>query len=74
MYSDKENIDDAVSRTIVALLGDMASTINGVGPVFQQNPYVQSLIMEARASQDPSLSENAKWAGAAIQKAMAAAS
>lgn len=73
VYSDKENIDDAVSKAVVALLGDIASTINGVGPVFQQQPYIQSLIMEARSSQDPGLAENAKWAAAAIQKSMAAA-
>lgn len=73
MYTDKENIDDAVSKAIVALLGDMASTINGVGPVIQQKSYIQNLILEARASQDPGLAENAKWAAAAIQKSIAAA-
>ena len=33
VYSDKENIDEAVFRAMVALLGDMASTINGVGSI-----------------------------------------
>lgn len=71
VYNDKENIDEAVYKAVVALLGDMASTINGVGTVFQQKTYIQTLIMEARNGQDPGLAENAKWAAAAIQKAVA---
>lgn len=72
VYTDKENADEAVYKAMAALLGDMASTMDGVGPVFQQKSYVQNFIMEARQSPDPSLAENAKWAAAAIQKAVSA--
>lgn len=73
VYGDKDNCDDAVMKAVVALLGDIASTLVGVGSVFQQKPYIQSLVMEARTSQDPGLSENAKWASVAIQKAVGVA-
>ena len=70
VYSDKENVDESVSKTAVALLGDVASTLNGVGSLFTQKPYVQSFIHECRASHDATLAENANWAAAAIQKSL----
>lgn len=71
VYSDKENVDESVSRVAVALLGDVASTLNGVGALFTQKPYVQSFIHECSASSDASLAESANWAAAALRKAMA---
>jgi len=70
VYSDKENMDEAVSRAAVALLGDIASTLAGVGELFKQKPYVQSFVLEARSSSDTALAENATWAATAIQKAV----
>jgi len=70
VYSDKENVDPAVSRAAVALLGDIASLLTGVGELFKQKPYVQSFVVEARASNDPLLAENASWAATAIQNAV----
>lgn len=67
---DKENQDDAVTKSLVSLLGDLASNVTGLGPVFVQKPYVQSIIQEARSSADPSLAEAADWAMGAISKAV----
>ena len=44
MYNDKDNQDDAVTKSLVALLGDLASNVTGVGPVFAQKAYVQHII------------------------------
>lgn len=73
VYSDKENADESVSKVAVALIGDVASTLAGVGQLFQQKPHVQNFIQECTASADPSLAESANWAAAALRKAMATA-
>lgn len=44
MAGDKENQDDAVTKSLVALLGDLASNVTGAGPVFAQKTYVQQII------------------------------
>lgn len=44
VYNDKDNQDDAVTKSLVALLGDLASNVTGVGPVFAQKAYVQHII------------------------------
>lgn len=66
--SDQENQDDAVWKAAVALLGDLASSVSGVGVLFQQKPYVLPFIQ--RCSQDPAMADTAKWAGQMVQKAM----
>lgn len=73
VYSDKQNLDESVSRVAVALIGDVASTLTGVGALFSQKPYVQSFIHECSASGDASLVESANWAAVAVQKAMTTA-
>ena len=52
----------------MALLGDLASSVSGVGVLFQQKPFVMPFIQ--RCSQDPSMADTAKWAGQMVQKAM----
>ena len=70
VHKDKENQDDAVTKSLVSLLGDLASNVTGLGPVFVQKPYVQNVIQEARSSADPSLAEAADWAMGVISKAV----
>lgn len=72
VYNDKENQDDAVTKSLVSLMGDLASNVTGVGPLFAQKPYVQSIIQEARSAADPSLAEAADWAWGVISKAVSA--
>ncbi|EIE27283.1 ARM repeat-containing protein [Coccomyxa subellipsoidea C-169] len=72
VYNDKENQDDAVTKSLVSLLGDLASNVTGCGPVFAQKPYVQSIIQEARASGEASTAEAADWALGVISKAVTA--
>jgi hypothetical protein len=42
--NDKDNQDDAVSKSLVSLLGDLASNVSGIGPLFAQKAYVQQII------------------------------
>lgn len=72
VYNDKENQDDAVTKSLVSLLGDLASNVTGLGPLFAQKTYIQSIIQEARASAEPSTAEAADWALGAISKAVSA--
>ena len=44
VHNDKDNQDDAVTKSLVALLGDLASNVSGVGPAFAQKAYVQHII------------------------------
>ena len=55
-------------KAAVALLGDLASSVSGVGVLFQQKPFVTAFIQ--RCSQDRATAETAKWAGQMVQKAM----
>ena len=57
-----------VWKAAAALLGDLASSVSGVGVLFQQKPFVLSFIQ--RCGQDPSLADTARWAGQMISKAM----
>lgn len=58
----------AVWKAAVALLGDLASSVSGVGVLFQQKPYVVSFIQ--RCTQDPSMADTARWAGQMVSKSM----
>ena len=50
MFNDKDNQDDAVTKSLVSLLGDLASNVTGTGPVFAQKGYVQQLIQVGSAA------------------------
>lgn len=72
LFNDKANQDPTVNKTAVALLGDLASSLTGVGALFQQKPAVTQFVREAQASSDAGLSDTADWASQVIQKSMAA--
>lgn len=55
-------------KASAALLGDMASTLSGVGPLFQQKPYVQPFLQQL--AQDSPTADTANWANQMIQKAL----
>lgn len=55
-------------KASAALLGDVASTISGTGPLFQQKPYVQPFLQQL--AQDSTTSDTANWASQMIQKAL----
>ena len=61
-------VSAAVSKAAAALLGDLASSVSGVGVLFQQKPYVTAFLQQC--SQDRSMAETAKWAAQMVQKAM----
>ena len=62
------SVSAAVSKAAAALLGDLASSVSGVGVLFQQKPYVTAFLQQC--SQDRSMAETAKWAAQMVQKAM----
>ncbi|KAK9837148.1 hypothetical protein WJX81_006220 [Elliptochloris bilobata] len=64
--SDKENQDDAVMRSAIALLGDLAANLPATGPLFQGKAWVTDLLGQARASGDSALIEQASWASSTI--------
>ncbi len=53
VYQDKDNQDDAVMKSLVSLLGDLASNVSNLGPYFQQKPYVYQILEEAQRSPTP---------------------
>ena len=70
VYQDKDNQDDAVMKSLVSLLGDLASNVSNLGPFFQQKPYVYQILEEAQRSPDPSVAEAAGWAYGVIAKSV----
>ena len=54
--------DEAVTRSMVGVLGDMADTINGVGPAFAQRPFYDAFLRDCASSSDGSLRDTASWA------------
>lgn len=57
-----------VLKASAALLGDVASTLSGTGPLFQQKPYVQAFLQQL--AQDSTTADTANWASQMIQKAL----
>ncbi len=55
-------------KAAAALIGDLASSVTGVGVLFQQKPYVMPFLQQC--SQDRSITETAKWAMQMVQKAV----
>ena len=54
--------DEAVTRSMVGVLGDMADTINSVGPAFAQRPFYDAFLRDCASSSDGSLRDTASWA------------
>lgn len=54
----------------VALLGDLAVNLTGVGQLFNQKPNLVAFVREAEQSGDARLAEQAEWANNVITKAM----
>ncbi|CAL5228954.1 g12186 [Coccomyxa viridis] len=72
VYQDKDNQDDAVMKSLVSLLGDLASNVSGLGLYFQQKPYIYQILEEAQRSPDPSMAEASAWAFGVISKSVSA--
>ena len=49
-------------KTAVALLGDLASNLQGVGTLFVQKPHVANFVRECQSSSDASIGDAADWA------------
>lgn len=55
--------DEAVTRAMVGVMGDMADTMDGVGELFKQNMFWVDLIRECEDQyQDQQLRDTAQWA------------
>ena len=55
--------DEAVTRAMVGVMGDMADTMEGVGELFKQNMFWVELIRECEDQyQDQQLRDTAQWA------------
>jgi importin subunit beta-1 len=68
IWNNQAGHDDGVLKAAAALLGDVASTLSGTGPLFQQKPYVQSFLQQL--AQDSTTADTANWASQMIQKAL----
>eukprot|EP00887_Chlorella_sp_A99_P006846 scaffold2.g6846.t1 len=66
IYTDKQGEDKGVWKACVALLGDMAAAISGVGALFQQRAFVRQLLQAA--AMDPAMQDTAAWATQVIAK------
>ena len=58
--------DEVVTRSMVGVLGDMADTIDQIGPLFAQRPFYKDFLKECQQSNDASLRDTANWAAARI--------
>ena len=60
--------DEAVTRAMVGVMGDMADTMDGVGELFKQHTFWVELIRECEDQyQDQQLRDTAQWAKGKIQ-------
>lgn len=60
---DKDR-DEAVTRAMVGVMGDMADTMDGIGQLFMEKPFWRDLLRECEdpAGDDDQLRETARWA------------
>ena len=59
---DKDR-DEAVTRAMVGVMGDMADTMEGIGQLYMQKPFWRQLLAECEDPlQDIQLRETAQWA------------
>jgi len=55
--------DEAVTRAMVGVMGDMADTMDGIGPLYMEKSFWRALLAECEdPGQDDQLRETAKWA------------
>jgi importin subunit beta-1 len=55
-----EESDTGLRRTVAALLGDVASSVSGVGALFQQKPFARQFLQYC--TQVPEIADTARWA------------
>ncbi|XP_074281624.1 importin subunit beta-1-like [Silene latifolia] len=70
IYQEKD-MDDAVMKTAIGVLGDLADTLaTGAGPLIQQFSVCRELLNECLSSDDDSIKQSAEWAKLAISQAI----
>ncbi|KAF5478034.1 importin subunit beta-1-like [Juglans microcarpa x Juglans regia] len=70
LYMEKD-MDDAVSKTAIGVLGDLADTLGGnAGPLIQQSVSSRDFLSECLSSDDHLIRESAEWAKLAISRAI----
>ena len=63
--------DDAVSKTAIGVLGDLADTLgSNAGPLIQQSVSSRDFLSECLSSDDHLIRESAEWAKLAISRAI----
>ena len=60
--SQDDDRDDAVTRAMVGVMGDMADTMEGIGQLYAQKPFWKQLLQECINDEDEQLRETARWA------------
>jgi predicted amino acid-binding ACT domain protein len=70
--ADKENMDPAVLKAAVSLLGDLAINVQNIGQLLRQKAFITSFLQECQQVSDDGddLGTSAAWAGQAIAKAI----
>lgn len=63
-----KNRDDTVTRVAVGLLGDIASSLPSLAPVFSEKPWIKQIIEECYQSTAAGLRESAEWAAAVTMR------
>ncbi|XP_074291728.1 importin subunit beta-1-like [Silene latifolia] len=66
IYQEKD-MDDAVMKTAIGLLGDLADTLP-TSSIFQQFPSCRKFLSECLSSEDDSIKQSAEWAKFAISR------
>lgn len=70
LYMEKD-MDDAVSKTAIGVLGDLADTLgSNAGPLIQQSVSSRDFLNECLSSDDHLIRESAEWAKLAISRAI----
>jgi len=70
LYMEKD-MDDAVSKTAIGVLGDLADTLgSNAGPLIQQSVSSKDFLGECLSSDDHLIRESAEWAKLAISRAI----
>ncbi|KAK4270497.1 hypothetical protein QN277_023527 [Acacia crassicarpa] len=70
LYMAKD-MDDAVTKTAIGVLGDLADTLgSNAGLLIQQSVSSKDFLKECLSSDDPLIKESAEWAKLAISRAI----
>ncbi|KAK1301944.1 Transportin-1 [Acorus calamus] len=70
LYMEKD-MDDAVSKTAIGVLGDLADTLgSNAGPLINQSVSSKDFLDECLSSDDHLIKESAQWAKMAISRAV----